>query len=106
MQDLTDERISPPREQEAFRAMFEQAGFGVAQVSLDGEWLAVNQALCEILGYSRTELLSKPLQLIARFDDLRAEVIECRKLLNGQIQIAGVEQQSVHMHRRGDGIIH
>ena len=75
MQDLTDERISPPREQEAFRAMFEQAGFGMAQVSLDGGWLAVNQAFCEILGYSRTELLSEPLQLIARFDDLRAEVM-------------------------------
>jgi PAS domain S-box-containing protein len=99
MQDLTDERISPPREQEAFRAMFEQAGFGVAQVSLDGEWLAVNQALCEILGYSRTELLSKPLQLIARFDDLRAEVIECRKLLNGQIQ--SFSSQKRHLRRDG-----
>lgn len=99
MQDLTDERISPPREQEAFRAMFEQAGFGVAQVSLDGEWLAVNQALCEILGCSRTELLSKPLQLIARFDDLRAEVIECRKLLQGQIQSFSSQKR----HLRQDG---
>ncbi len=99
MQDLTDERISPPREQEAFRAMFEQAGFGVAQVSLDGQWLAVNQALCEILGYSRTELLSKPLQLIARFDDLRAEVIECGKLLDGKIQ--SFSSQKRHLRRDG-----
>ncbi len=99
MQDLTDERISPPREQEAFRAMFAQAGFGVAQVSLDGEWLAVNQALCEILGYSRTELLSKPLQLIARFDDLRAEVLECRKLLDGDIQ--SFSSQKRHLRRDG-----
>lgn len=99
MQDLTDERVSPAREQEAFRTMFEQAGFGVAQVSLDGEWLAVNQALCEILGYSRTELLSKPLQLIARFDDLRAEIIECRKLRDGQVQ--SFSSQKRHLRRDG-----
>ncbi len=99
MQDLTDERLSPAREQEAFRAMFEQAGFGMAQVSLDGEWLAVNQALCEILGYSRTELLSKSLQSIARFDDLRSEVVECRKLLNGQIQ--SFSSQKRHLRRDG-----
>jgi PAS domain S-box-containing protein len=99
MQDLTDERFSPAREQEAFRAMFEQAGFGVAQVSLEGEWLAVNQALCEILGYSRTELLSRPLQLIARFDDLRAEVMECHKLLSGQTQSFSSQKR----HLRSDG---
>ena len=67
MQDLTDERLSPPREQEAFRAMFEQAGFGIAELTLDGGWLAVNQAFCDILGYSRTELLSEPLQAVIRF---------------------------------------
>lgn len=99
MQNLSDERLSPPREQEAFRAMFEQAGFGVAQVSLDGQWLAVNQALCEILGYTRSELFSKPLQLIARFDDLRAEVIECRKLLSGKIQSFSSQKR----HLRSDG---
>ena len=99
MQDLTDERLSPPREQEAFRAMFEQAGFGVAQVSLDGQWLAVNQALCNILGYSRSELLSKPLQLITRFDNLRMEQLECRKLLEGEIQ--SFSSQKRHLRRDG-----
>lgn len=99
MQDLTDERLSPPREQEAFRAMFEQAGFGVAQVSLDGEWLAVNQALCDILGYSRAELLCKPLRQIVRFDDLRGEVIECKKLITGVIQ--SFSSQKRHLRRDG-----
>lgn len=99
MQDLTDERLSPPGEQEAFRAMFEQAGFGVAQVSLDGQWLAVNQALCSILGYSRTELLSMPLQLITRFDGLQKEQVECRKLLDGEIQ--SFSSQKRHLKRDG-----
>jgi PAS domain S-box-containing protein len=99
MQHLSDERLSPAREQEAFRAMFEQAGFGVAQVSLDGEWLAVNQALCDILGYSRTELLSQPLPLIARFDDVRAEILECHKLLESRIR--SFSSQKRHLRRDG-----
>ena len=99
MQDLTDERISPPREQEAFRVMFEQAGFGIAQLALDGGWLAVNQAFCDILGYSRTELLSVPLQTITRFDDLRAERTECLKLLSGGSQ--SFSSQKRHLRRDG-----
>ncbi|MFP4611752.1 MAG: diguanylate cyclase domain-containing protein, partial [Thiohalophilus sp.] len=40
-----------------FRATFEQAGMGIAQVAEDGRLLEVNQALCDILRYSRAELL-------------------------------------------------
>jgi PAS domain S-box-containing protein len=99
MNNLTYDRLSPPREQEAFRAMFEQAGFGVAQVSLDGEWLAVNQVLCDILGYSRTELLAEPLHLITRHDELGAEEAECQKLLKGEIQ--SFSSQKRHLRRDG-----
>lgn len=99
MHDLTYERLSPLREQEAFRAMFEQAGFGVAQVSLDGEWMAVNQVLCNILGYSRNELLAKPLSMVTRFDNLRPQLAECHKLLRGEIQ--SFSSQERHLRRDG-----
>jgi PAS domain S-box-containing protein len=99
MQHLTYDRHSPPGEQEAFRAMFEQAGFGVAQVSLEGEWLAVNQALCDILGYTRAELLAEPLVLVTRYDDFRAEKDECHKLLNSQIH--SFSSQKRHLRRDG-----
>ncbi|MCH8552217.1 MAG: EAL domain-containing protein [Natronospirillum sp.] len=39
-----------------FRDTFEQAAMGMAQVSLSGDLLAVNHALCNLLGYSRQEL--------------------------------------------------
>jgi PAS domain S-box-containing protein len=99
MHNLTYERFSPPREQEAFRAMFEQAGFGMAQVSMDGEWLAVNQVLCDILGYSRTELLLEPLVTVTRHDNLRAELAECGKLLRGEIR--SFSSQKRHLRRDG-----
>ena len=99
MENLTDEYISPLQGHEAFRVMFEQAGFGLAQVSLDGEWLTVNQSLCEILGYSRQELLSKTLSEVTRFDDVATELADCRRLLDNQIQSFSSEKR----HLRGDG---
>ena len=99
MENLTDECISPLQGQQAFRVMFEQAGFGLAQVSLEGEWLTVNQSLCEILGYSREELLAKTLPEITRFDDVANELADCRRLLDNQIQSFSSEKR----HLRGDG---
>ncbi len=40
-----------------FRATFEQAGVGIAQMAEDGRLLEVNPALCEILRYPREEIL-------------------------------------------------
>jgi PAS domain S-box-containing protein len=99
MQNLTDEVISPLHGQEAFRLMFEQAGFGVAQVSLQGQWLAVNQSLCDILGFSRPELLSRTLREVTRFDDVGIELADCHRLLENQIQSFSSEKR----HLRGDG---
>lgn len=79
--------------------MFDQAGFGVAQVSVEGEWLAVNQALCDILGYSREALLSKTLQEITRFDDVQREIASCRRVLAGELPSFSVHKR----HLRGDG---
>lgn len=39
------------------RAMFENAGVGIALLSPDRRFLATNDRLCEILGYTREELL-------------------------------------------------
>jgi len=99
MQELTQEQLAPAPEQEAFRVMFEHAGFGVAHVSLDGEWLAINQSLCDILGYSRLQLLSKTLRDITRFDDLGAELAECHRLRTGELASFSSEKR----HLRGDG---
>jgi PAS domain S-box-containing protein len=99
MHNLTSEYASPLREQEAFRVMFDQAGFGVAQLSVQGEWLAVNQALCDILGYSRESLLSKTLQEITRFDVVHREIANCNRMLAGEVPSFSVHKR----HLRGDG---
>ena len=43
--------------EQVYRAAFDQAAVGIARIDLQGEWLAVNKKLCEILGYSGAEIL-------------------------------------------------
>src|SRR6266536_3139316 len=38
---------------------FEQAAIGMALVALDGRFLRVNQALCELLGHQEMELVAR-----------------------------------------------
>jgi len=42
-----------------YRAVFEQAGVGVARLSLDGTFLEVNDRICEMTGYPRDALLGQ-----------------------------------------------
>ena len=45
--------------EERFRVMFLQASVGIAQIGPDGEYLAVNDRYCAILGYTQAELQEK-----------------------------------------------
>lgn len=71
--------------EEQFRATFEQAAVGIAHVGLDGRWLRANRRLCEILGYSRQELLHLGFQDITHPGDLGADLDQVRALLAGKI---------------------
>ncbi len=58
--DVTPQRKAEEelRESEArFRAIFEQAAVGMAIVAISGQFLRVNQKLCDLTGYSEAELL-------------------------------------------------
>jgi len=45
-----------------FRTVFERAGVGIALVAPDGSWISMNEALCQIVGYSKAELLQLTFQ--------------------------------------------
>ena len=44
-------------QEELFRSTFEQAAVGMVHGDLDGKWTRVNQRICDLLGYSRAELM-------------------------------------------------
>ena len=60
--------------EERFRATFEQAAVGITHVATDGTFLRVNQVLCDLLGYTRDELLARTFQEITHPDDLTADL--------------------------------
>jgi PAS domain S-box-containing protein len=98
---LAEERLQQSEEasresQERFSSAFEYAPVGMALVSLDGRWLQVNRALCDLLGYSEAELLARTFQDITHPDDLEASLDNIRKLLAGAIRSYHLEKRYVH----------
>ena len=68
------ERTAELRESEVrFRAAFEGAPIGIGLSELDGDWIEVNQALCDMVGLSHGELLARPPIEIAHPDDRPGE---------------------------------
>ena len=56
--------------EQLFRATFEQAAVGLAQVLPQGDFLQINQRFCQIVGYSEDELMSLTFQHLVLPEDL------------------------------------
>jgi PAS domain S-box-containing protein len=85
--------------EERFRMAVEYAPIGVALVGLDGRWLKVNHALCNILGYPEADLLGRTFQDITHPDDLEADITLLLDLVAGKITHYHLEKR----YLRGDG---
>jgi len=78
------------------RGAFDYAAIGMALVAPDGRWLKVNQALCEIVGYSEQEMLGLTYRDITHPDDLATISAHATKLLAGEIATCEIEKRYVH----------
>ncbi|HUI21878.1 MAG TPA: PAS domain S-box protein [Methylocella sp.] len=104
LRDITERKRAEEarRESEArFRGTFENAAVGMAHVALDGKWLAVNERLCAITGYTREELLARTFQDITHAEDLGPDLDNMRKLLAGEIPNYAMDKRYI----RKDGQI-
>lgn len=94
--DITD-RIRADEQlgetEERFRATFEQAAVGIAHVAPDGRWLRMNRRLCDIVGYSAEELLTRTFQDLTHPDDLDIDLDHQRRLLAGDIEMYTMEKR-------------
>jgi PAS domain S-box-containing protein len=96
--DITEQKRAEEElreSEERFRATFEQAAVGLALVGPDLKWLRVNQKLCDIVGYSREELLGGTFQEITYAEDLEPNLHLVRQLRAGEIQTYGMEKRYV-----------
>ena len=82
--------------EERFRGTFVNAPIGLALVSLEGRWLEVNAALCDIVGYSADELLQTDFQTITHPDDLESDLELLGQLLAGEIESYRLDKRYFH----------
>jgi PAS domain S-box-containing protein len=81
---------------EEFRAAFEDAPFGMCLSSLDNQLLRVNQALCQLLGYSKEELLAEGWRGLAHSDDLGRLRRAADEMRIGRAASAEFEKRYIH----------
>lgn len=81
--------------EERFRNILEYAPIGIAVVSLGGQFIQVNRALCDIVGYSREELEALSFQAITHPDDLSLDLANAKRLLAGEIRSYQMEKRYI-----------
>lgn len=86
--------------EETFRSAMEHASIGMALAEPSGRWLKVNQALCNLLGYSKSELLSTDFQSITHPGDLAADLDYVKQMLEGMLQTYQMEKRYLHKDGR------
>jgi PAS domain S-box-containing protein len=85
-----------------FRAIFEQAAVGMADASLDGRFIRLNQRFCEIMGYSRQELLGLTFREITHPDDLARNEQIVAHLLSGELSSFAIKKRYL---RKDGGLV-
>ena len=86
-EDITERRLTEDymrESEERWRALFEHAGVGIAQLSLNEQFLRVNPRLCETLGYSSKTMLRRRCQDFVHPDDLSVTQTHLNELFAGK----------------------
>lgn len=103
IQDITEQRnvANALKEREkSFNDIIEYAPIGMAVLSLEGKFTRVNQALCNIVGYSNEELMQLTFQEITFPDDLEADLERIGLLIEGKINTYHIEKRYIHKDKK------
>lgn len=85
--------------EERFRQAFEEAPIGMALLTPTGNFFRVNQALCDIVGYTKAELTTRSAHEITHPADREIDRAYAQQLLAGEIRTYQVEKR--YFHKRG-----
>jgi diguanylate cyclase (GGDEF)-like protein/PAS domain S-box-containing protein len=100
--DLKRTEISLRVSEGRFRALFEQAAVGVAEVEMaTGRFLTVNHRFCEMLGRTEEEMLATAFPVITHPEDLHLHEEKMALLLTGKIGHYSLEKR----YLRKDGAV-
>jgi PAS domain S-box-containing protein len=83
------------------KASLDEAAMGVAYQTLDDRWTWFNRRWCEIVGFSREELLERNLSGLTHPEDFKASTEFDRSVRRGEIDRGSFEKRFV----RKDGLV-
>jgi two-component system cell cycle sensor histidine kinase/response regulator CckA len=87
--------------EERFRAIFQQAGVGVAQTDLEGRVEIANDRYCDVIGHSHQDLVGKATREMTHRQDLERELAIMPRLLAGEVEALSTEKRYI----RKDGSV-
>lgn len=88
-------KLVQEREQQLSLA-FMHAPIGMALVSLKGEWIKINDSLCNLMGYDEREFLQHTFQDYTHPEDLDLDLAQMNQLIAGDIEVYSMEKRYFH----------
>ena len=86
--------------EERFRSIFEQSAVGICYSDLNGRFLSINDHLCQLLGYSKEELLSLDWISITHPEDIQKDMDYVNQLLNHELSSYSIEKRYIQKNGR------
>ncbi len=83
------------KSEEQFRLIFDLAPVGMSLLTLDGQYTRVNQAFCRMLDYPKEDLLGRAYQEFTHPNDLMADQMLTKQLLDGEIPHFQMEKRYI-----------
>ncbi|BAV04193.1 hypothetical protein FLA_0172 [Filimonas lacunae] len=76
-----------------FKNAFDFSSIGMAFVDLNGQWLDVNQSLCDIFGYTKEEMRRLNFMDMTHPDDIAVDMAYVKQLLSHEIENYRMEKR-------------
>lgn len=99
LRDISERKSTENRIKESenrFRSSFDFAPIGMALISVDGLWIQVNQALCQIVGYGEKELLHTDFYHMTHADDLAYSREILDPVFKSSLKTTMLEKRYIH----------
>ena len=85
------------RKDAVLRSVFDNAAVGMVLHAADGSTrVRVNDAFCDLVGYSQADLLDNPYEVLTHPDDLLHSLELRRRLADGEVEVISMEKRYLH----------